>query len=132
MNRDLGLGLGTPAVPFVRAPSYEEKRAHRRYQLAVRCWLADGQRTLYAPVHDVSAGGLSLRAPALFAPDAELELSLVLPPTENTRPHGELAIRTRGRVVWVQKPSATSRAHMGARFLDVLDEVLLGRLLGRR
>jgi hypothetical protein len=57
-------------------PSFAEKRRYPRLQLPVRCWMADGLHTVYARVHDVSLGGLSLRSPVPFAPDAEVELAL--------------------------------------------------------
>jgi hypothetical protein len=130
MNRDLGLGPRDSLSE--EEPSFAEKRRYPRHQLPVRCWMADGLHTVYARVHDVSLGGLSLRSPVPFAPNAEVELALVLPPSEASRPTSELSIRARGRVVWVNSPDGgASRARMGACFLDVFDEQLLQQLLGR-
>ncbi len=136
MNRDLGFG---PRDLLMEAePSFAEKRRYPRLQLPVRCWMADGLHTVYARVHDVSLGGLSLRSPVPFAPDAEVELALVLPVSEASKPTSELSIRARGRVVWVasggrsdQRDSGVSRARMGARFVDLIDEKLLHQLLSR-
>jgi len=106
LQRDLGIELPllTVADP---APDYREKRRHPRRQLGVRCWLADGESTLYARVYDVSTGGLSIRAPVPFRPGTELELSIVL--------SSSTAVRAIGRVVWVSARGGGPR--MGAEFV---------------
>lgn len=105
MQRDLGIEL--PLTDAVPAPDYREKRRHVRRQLGVRCWMADGASTLYARVHDVSTGGLSIRAPVAFRPGTQLELSLVVGST--------IAARAIGRVVWVSARAGGAR--MGAEFV---------------
>lgn len=131
MNRDLGL----PIPPLDPPPDgWAEKRRFPRRQLAVRCWIRDGQSTLYARVHDVSLGGLSIRAPIAFAPKAELELAIVLP-GDPSKPGGLVAIRARGRVVWVRAQQSAGPGpgvpRMGAEFLDFIDgEQALRRLIG--
>ena len=131
MNRDLGLPM-PPLEPPV--DGWAEKRRFPRHQLAVRCWIRDAQTTLYARVHDVSLGGLSIRAPIAFAPKAELELAIVLP-GDPANPTGLLAIRARGRVVWVRASQGDGPGpgvpRMGAEFLDFIDgEQTLRRLIG--
>jgi hypothetical protein len=130
MNRDLGLPL-PPLAPA--SDGWAEKRRFPRRQLAVRCWIRDARSTLYARVHDVSLGGLSIRAPIAFAPMAELELAIVLP-GDPANPDG-LVARARGRVVWVRAQQGDGPGpgvpRMGAEFLDFLDgEQALRRLIG--
>ncbi len=126
MNRRLGLRSPIDAMAVVA----DERRGERRLQLPVRCWMRDGEHTIFTAVHDVSCGGLSIRAPAPFLPGTELELTLLLP-DDTLGPRGEVAVRARGRVVWVRdargrEPGptggrvdvATGTARLGAAFLD--------------
>jgi hypothetical protein len=131
VNRDLGLDL--PPIDHPQpSGGWSEKRRHPRRQLAVRCWIRDGGHTLYARVHDVSLGGLSIRAPVPWKPRAELELALMVA-SDPGKPGGEVAIRARGRVVWVRTQPVDGvggAPRMGAEFLHVLDgEPLLRRLV---
>ena len=146
MNRDLG--IHTPAFYAGDEPrDFAEKRRYPRRQLAVRCWIGDGHHTLFARLHDLSLGGLSLRAPVPFAPRAELEVALMLPGTIED-PHSAVAIRARGRVVWARRADGVGRAsppfgrraltqpsgpRMGAEFVEFLEgEALLRKLIERR
>ena len=119
-----------PLGGITEAYGWKEKRRHPRRPLAVRCWIGDGRHTLYARVHDVSLGGLSIRAPVPFSPDAELELTLIV--------GGEIgasqkaAIRARGRVVWVRQARLAGHPtgpRMGAEFLRFVEGEDLLRLL---
>jgi Tfp pilus assembly protein PilZ len=103
--------------------SFAEKRRHRRVQLSIRCWMGDATHTIYLRVHDVSLGGLSVRAPVPFEPDRDLQLSIELP----DRSH----VRARGKVVWVSPPTGLqSRPRMGARFVEFIEgEEALSALL---
>ncbi len=112
-----GLGLheavrgSSPRQAFVG-----EKRQSPRRQLSVRCWLADGQHTIFARIHDVSQGGLSMRVPVPFALGTELEVALT------TSGHGGalvVPVRVVARVVWLR--TAESGPRMGTRFLDFPD-----------
>jgi hypothetical protein len=102
----------------------KEQRRHPRFQLAVRCWITDGRHTLYLRVHDISRGGLSVRAPGPFAPSRKIEVGLELP--------GGRRVRARGEIVWVRPPTAgESGPRMGARFLEFVEgEEELYQLLG--
>ena len=129
MNRDLGI-VALPLLVPEAPPAFAEKRHHPRRQLAVRCWMGDGQHTVYARVHDVSMGGLSIRAPVAFASNVELELTLVLPVLDDSQPGGTVAVRARGRVVWVREREGGPR--MGAAFTDLYaGKPALHRLIGR-
>ena len=101
-----------------------EQRRHARHELAVRCWITDSRHTLYLRIHDISRGGLSVRATVPFAPHNVIEVGLELP--------GGRRVRARGEVVWVKpQASAESGPRMGARFLDFLEgEEDLYQLLG--
>ncbi len=146
MNRDLG--INTPAFYTGDEPQdFAEKRRFPRRQLAVRCWIGDGRHTIYARLHDLSAGGLSLRAPVPFSPSTELDLALVVAGSLDD-PHGEMSIRARGRVVWAMRPEAQRGAcglaaqrvlpkpsgpRMGAEFVEFLEgKDLLLRLIEQR
>jgi len=117
----------TGAPPPPAAPSYTEARRHPRVELPARCWIEDGEHTLYLRLHDLSRGGLSVRAPVPFAAARRLTLRLELPSG------GEL--RAIAEVVWVRgTPPADqpSCARMGARFLEFLEgEEALYTLLGQ-
>jgi hypothetical protein len=106
------------------APS-REKRQHPRVELMVRCWITDERHTLYLRLHDLSRGGLSVRAPVPFPPSGRVELGLELPGGER--------VRARGEVVWVRTANydpAARGPRMGARFLEFLEgeEALYGLL----
>jgi hypothetical protein len=91
------------------------KRKHPRVALPARCWIGDGLRTVYMRVHDLSRGGLSVRAPVPFAPSETVELRLELPGGRNAR--------ARGEIVWVRstrEAAGESSPQMGARFIEWL------------
>jgi hypothetical protein len=113
-----------PSVPKTPPEPAREQRRHPRFELAVRCWITDARHTLYLRVHDISRGGLSVRAPVPFAPSGKIEVGLELPGGRRVRVHGE--------VVWVRPQSGTeSGPRMGARFLDFIEgEEELYQLLG--
>ena len=103
----------------------EDKRRWPRVPLAARAWIEDGHHTMYVRVHDVSRGGLSVRAPVPFAAADAVEVRLELP--------GGVVVRARGEIMWVKpEPGETSGPRMGARFLEFHDgEEALFKLLGR-
>ena len=104
----------------------EDKRRHPRLPLLARAWIEDGRHTVYLRVHDVSCGGLSVRAPVPFAAADAVEVRLELP--------GGLEVRARGEVMWVRpEPGESSGGpRMGARFLEFHEgEEALFKLLGR-
>jgi len=113
-----------PSRPTPQPPA--EQRRHPRQEMPARCWLADGQHTLYLRVHDISAGGLSVRAPVPFRAAHAVEVRLELP--------GGVTVRARGEIVWV-RPDGGEHAgapRMGARFLAFDEgEEELYKLLGR-
>ena len=113
-----------PSAPRAPAEPPREQRRHPRFELAVRCWITDARHTLYLRVHDISRGGLSVRAPVPFAPSGQIEVGLELPDGRR--------VRARGEVVWVRSSSATeSGPRMGARFLEFFEgEEELYTLLG--
>ncbi|MDB4969097.1 MAG: hypothetical protein JWN44_4786 [Myxococcales bacterium] len=91
-----------------------EQRRHRRLELAVRCWITNERHTLYLRVHDISQGGLSVRAMVPFTPNGAIEVGLELPDGRR--------VRARGEVVWIRPhASGESGPRMGARFLDFLE-----------
>jgi hypothetical protein len=107
----------TTTTTLVEQPSASNQRRHPRVRLAARCWIADEEHTVYLRVHDVSLGGLSVRATVPFAPHNRVELELELPTGARVRAIGE--------VVWV-RGDGDSAPHpeaprMGARFLELLD-----------
>ncbi|HEY7955959.1 MAG TPA: PilZ domain-containing protein [Polyangia bacterium] len=116
-----------PLVPTEPGEPQRELRRHPRLELPVRCWIVDEGHTVYLRLHDVSRGGLSVRAPVPFQPHRPVELTLELPSGET--------VRARGEVVWVKTddpPAAGSGPKMGARFLEFLEgEEELYRMLGR-
>jgi len=113
-----------PSAPKAPPEPPREQRRHPRFELAVRCWITDSRHTLYLRVHDISRGGLSVRAPVPFAPSGLIEVGLELP--------GGRRVRARGEVVWVRASSSTeSGPRMGARFLEFVEgEEDLYSLLG--
>lgn len=103
-----------PSAPKLPPEPPREQRKHPRLELSVRCWITDARHTLYVRVHDISRGGLSVRAPVPFTPSGKIEVGLELP--------GGRRVRMRGEVVWVRSASAVeSGPRMGARFLDFVE-----------
>jgi hypothetical protein len=114
-----------PSAPKVPAEPPREQRRHPRFELAVRCWITDSRHTLYLRVHDISKGGLSVRAPVPFVPSGTIEVGLELP--------GGRRVRARGEVVWVRSSAGETESgpRMGARFLEFVEgEEELYKLLG--
>jgi hypothetical protein len=102
--------------PPPSAPPHGETRRYPRVELPARCWIEDGEHTFYLRVHDVSRGGLSVRAPTPFEKSHQIVLRLELP--------GERTVRARAEVVWVRDSPAAelaSGARMGARFLEFIE-----------
>jgi uncharacterized protein (TIGR02266 family) len=94
-----------------------EHRRHPRRLLEVEIRVGDTtlDGALQFDSRDFSAGGVFLKSELLFEPDEVLWLSFVLP-------GADLAVRTRGRVVWVNKepgPGPEDEAGMGIAFLDL-------------
>ncbi|HWE27165.1 MAG TPA: PilZ domain-containing protein, partial [Polyangia bacterium] len=50
-----------------------EKRRHRRVEVGVRCWITNERHTVYLRLHDLSLGGLSVRAPVPFRPTGRVD-----------------------------------------------------------
>jgi hypothetical protein len=97
-----------------RTPPSVEKRRYRRREMGLRCWIGSQRHTLYVRLHDLSRGGLSVRAPVPFMPSTTIELGLELP--------GGVRVRARGEVVWVRgEPVLADGARMGARFVELLE-----------
>jgi hypothetical protein len=101
-----------PTQPKVPTDPPDDKRRHPRRELAVRCWITNARHTVYLRVHDISEGGLSVRAPVPFAPAGLIEVGLELPSGQR--------VRARGEVVWVRS-GADSGPRMGARFLEFVE-----------
>ena len=114
-----------PEPPEPPKSPFSENRRHERRGLPVRCWIVDGRHTVYLRVHDVSAGGLSVRAPVPFHPAGPVEMRVELP--------GGTLVRARGEVVWVRPDGGeVSGPRMGARFLEFLEgEEELYKAVGR-
>jgi hypothetical protein len=115
-----------PSAP--EPPSGSNQRRHPRLRLGARCWLADAEHTVYLRVHDVSRGGLSVRAPVPFSPRETVDVELELP--------GGAVVRARAEIVWVspadQPPPRPEWPRMGARFLELLEgEEALAEALAR-
>src|SRR3954465_3020550 len=113
-----------PSAPKLPPEPQREQRRHPRFELAVRCGTTDARPTLYLRVHDISRGGLSVRAPVPFAPSGQIEVGLELP--------GGRRVRARGAGVWVRSSTAAeSGPRMGARFVEFVEgEEELYQLLG--
>ena len=112
-------GLGLPEAVLASSPRRmfdSEKRQSPRRQLSVRCWLADGQHTIFARIHDVSQGGLSMRVPVPFSLGTELEIALT---TSGQGGGLVVPVRAIARVVWLR--TAESGPRMGTRFLEFPD-----------
>jgi hypothetical protein len=100
--------------PVADAPRSRELRRHPRLDLLVRCWITDPRYTLYLRLHDLSRGGLSVRAPVPFAAASHIDVNLDLP--------GGRRVRARGQVVWVRSGEAgESGPRMGARFVEFVE-----------
>ena len=117
------IDLAPEAKRLKETPPVEHRR-HPRLELPARCWIEDGEHTVYLRVHDVSRGGLSVRAPVPFQPAGAVEMRLELP--------GGRLVRVRGEVVWTRPDGGeASGPRMGARFLEFVEgEEDLYRLLG--
>ena len=111
-----------PSAPKPPPEPPREKRRHPRIELAVRCWITDARHTLYLRIHDISRGGLSVRAPVPFSPSGKIEVGLELPDGRR--------VRAKGEVVWV-RAAVEAGPRMGAKFLEFVEgEEELFRLLG--
>ena len=115
MNRDLGLNERLLESVNQR-PQYDEKRRHARRQLSVHCWMGDGAHTIFARIHDVSLGGLSMRVPVLFSLGTQLEIILAIPSSGSSTIK---TVRARAEVVWLRATEGGPR--MGTRFLGFPD-----------
>jgi hypothetical protein len=104
--------LGIPRYAGRQESKTGTTRRHPRLPLPVRCWIFDGKHTVYLRVHDLSLGGLSVRAPVPFIASTQVELKLELP--------GNRHVRARGQVVWVRH-GAEAGPLMGARFVEFFD-----------
>ena len=121
MSPKIDLG---PDAAGLKVPPTVEKRHDPRSALPARCWIVDGQHTVYLRVHDVSMGGLSVRAPVPFQAAGPVEIRLELP--------GGQLVRIKGEVVWTRPDGGeVSGPRMGARFLEFLEgQEALYKLLG--
>jgi PilZ domain-containing protein len=100
--------------PDGATPPSRELRRHPRVDLTVRCWIMNRRHTLYLRLHDLSRGGLSVRAPVPFAAASVIEVGMELP--------GGRRLRARGEVVWVRSGAADeSGPRMGARFVEFIE-----------
>ena len=112
---------GSGPKPVIRdgdeGPPHSEKRRHRRVELGVRCWLTDERHTVYLRLHDLSLGGLSVRAPVPFTPAGQIDVGLELPSGRT--------VRARGEIVWVRAPAppeaSAAGPGMGVRFVAITD-----------
>jgi hypothetical protein len=116
-----------PAAPPPAAPPpYREARKHPRVELPARCWIRGGEHTFYLRVHDVSRGGLSVRAPVPFQPHGTVDVRLELP--DGTSVHARAEVR------WVRDPAGAEVAtgpRMGVSFSEFLEgEEALYKILG--
>ncbi len=100
-------------------------RQHARHQLQAVVEVGDGQLggELFFDSHNVSKGGLFLETELLLDVGETYWISFTLPGTS-------VAIRTRGRVVWVNKDpdedNPTDKPGMGLKFLDLTDSERAG------
>ncbi len=106
-----GLRIVSPTAGDGNDDKSREQRRHPRRSLPVRCWIAQGDHTVYLRLHDVSLGGLSVRAPVPFSAGAELALELELPSGRR--------VLARACVVWSRHAEA-SGPRMGASFTEFL------------
>jgi type IV pilus assembly protein PilZ len=97
-----------------------DTRRHARHQLEVEIEVGDGHLggELVFDSHNVSRGGLFLKSDLLLEVGDTVWVSFTLPNTS-------MAIRTRGRVVWVNRNpdenDPTDRPGMGIQFLDLTE-----------
>jgi type IV pilus assembly protein PilZ len=97
-----------------------DTRRHARHQLEAEIEVGDGHLggELVFDSHNVSKGGLFLKSDLLLEVGDTVWVSFALPNTA-------VAIRTRGRVVWVNRNpdenDPTDRPGMGIQFLDLTD-----------
>ncbi|MFC1654241.1 PilZ domain-containing protein [Myxococcota bacterium] len=95
-------------------------RRHARHQLEAEIEVGDGHLggELVFDSHNVSRGGLFLKSDLLLEVGDTVWVSFALPRTA-------VAIRTRGRVVWVNRNpdenDPTDRPGMGIQFLDLTE-----------
>ncbi len=93
-------------------------RQHARHHLEAEIEIGDGFTggELTFDSHDVSKGGLFLKSDLLFEVGETFWISFAFPGTE-------MAVRTRGQVVWVKRNpdenDPTDQAGMGVKFLDL-------------
>jgi len=97
-----------------------DTRRHARHQLEAQIEVGDGHLggELVFDSHNVSRGGLFLKSDLLLEVGDTVWVSFALPNTS-------IAIRTRGRVVWVNRNpdenDPTDRPGMGIQFLDLTE-----------
>jgi type IV pilus assembly protein PilZ len=97
-----------------------DTRRHARHPLEAEIKVADGHLggELVFDSHNVSQGGLFLKSDLLLEVGDTVWISFTLPNTS-------VAIRTRGRVVWVNRNpdenDPTDRPGMGIQFLDLTE-----------
>lgn len=97
-----------------------DTRRHARHHLEAEIEVGDGHLggELVFDSHNVSRGGLFLKSDLLLEVGDTVWVSFALPNTS-------VAIRTRGRVVWVNRNpdenNPTDRAGMGIQFLDLTE-----------
>jgi type IV pilus assembly protein PilZ len=97
-----------------------DTRRHARHQLEAEIEVGDGHLggELVFDSHNVSRGGLFLKSDLLLEVGDTVWVSFILPSTA-------VAIRTRGRVVWVNRNpdenDPTDRPGMGIQFLDLTE-----------
>lgn len=95
-------------------------RRHARHQLEAEIEVGDGHLggKLVFDSHNVSRGGLFLKSDLLLEVGDTVWVSFALP-------HTAVAIRTRGRVVWVNRNpdenDPADRPGMGIQFLDLTE-----------
>lgn len=97
---------------------FTEARRHPRIKLHSRCWLESGNVTLYAPLRNLSEGGVFLNTGVPLKPGARASLRFRL----NARHGRELAVEA--VVVWTRElceARGDVQPGMGLRFTE-LDE----------
>lgn len=96
------------------------QRQHARHNLEVEIELADGiaDGELHFDSHNMSKGGMFLKSELLLEVGETFWVSFKLPGVE-------MSIRTRGKVVWVNRNpdenDPTDRPGMGIKFLDLTE-----------
>jgi hypothetical protein len=105
--------LRAPSTARPPAPAVEHRR-WPRHRLSMRCWLTGRGHTRYLRLHDLSLGGLSVRAPMPFRRAGKLEVVIEL--------GAGRVLKARGEVVWVrERLPGLRQPSMGARFLEFLE-----------